>query len=569
MPTIPPQKILVFCPPFDGHLNVIKRLTGSDKCHFQWKIVITGWTNVPVETANYGCDIAMLAKSALAETDPALWTLPRAAELLEACIDIAREYQPDLIFYDFFSIEGSLVGQLLDIPAWSSIPAFMGRFEDLDYLTKKLSSKDNIAAMRDLHKRYGLTINPKKLEMISDGIHIPGEVNIVWSYPSVTPADFMAHRQKRHYVFVGSVFSPTTPNRSPSVSARPIIYLSFGTVVMNNLWNQRAEVREGLTVFFGELAKIWQNRNWDVVFVTQGKEVLTQYPKNWHVVENVNQFEVLNRSSVFVTHGGSNSFHEAILAQTPMVVVPFFGDQPLVAQTVAKLGIGSNLVPGVSIDTRAPRDYLQHGLAQAVDVTVKEILSNNAYTNSLELLNLAHTDIYSLLARQIRFEEGDLLFGTNVARQKYVTKHNLQEEFTILEFKAFAELAPHDYSLPRIIDIYHDVILNDDYFKTDNQSGRSVYIQHLREYKEFLDGETDFEKMCIKGIDYFTQYYNIHFILSDFTPSANRITKAEINYILENRHRLEGKVTFYRDVGGHWIPIPYSSISALLSRGAL
>gem|GEM_PF-1235722 len=569
MPTTLPPKILIFCPPFDGHLNVIKQLTGNGKCLFQWKIVITGWTNTPIETASPRGGVTVLAKSALGETDPALWTLPRAAELLEDCLDIARKYQPDLILYDFFSIEGNLVGALLGIPAWSSIPAFMGGFEDANYLAKKLASDDNIAAMRDLNKRYGLTIDPKELEMISDGIHIPGEVNIVWSYPSITPTDFMAHRQEKHYVFVGSAHTPTTTSRDLNAPARLAIYLSFGTVVMNNLWNQQAEIREGLTVFFSELAKIWQDRPWDVVFVTQGKEILSHYPDNWRVVKIANQFEALNRSSVFVTHGGSNSFHEAVLAQTPMVVVPFFGDQPLVARTVAKLGLGLNIVPSATIDTHAPRDYLRHGLAQAVDAAVEEILSDGSYKEAARDINLAHTDVYSLLARRIKFTEGDLLYGTNVARQRYVTQHDLQKEFTILEFKAFSELAPYDYSLPRIIDIYHDVILNDKYFEKDSRSGRSVYAQHLEEYRQFLDGETEFEKMCIKGLDYFTQYYNVHFILSDFDPTINRITKAEISYILENKQRFEGKVTFYKELHGHWIPVPYSSVSASLSVGTL
>jgi UDP:flavonoid glycosyltransferase YjiC (YdhE family) len=43
---------------------------------------------------------------------------------------------------------------------------------------------------------------------------------------------------------------------------------------------------------------------------------------------------------VMLTHGGANTFHEAVLSGIPLLVSPGFGDQASVAQVAAKLGIG-------------------------------------------------------------------------------------------------------------------------------------------------------------------------------------------------------------------------------------
>jgi UDP:flavonoid glycosyltransferase YjiC (YdhE family) len=46
---------------------------------------------------------------------------------------------------------------------------------------------------------------------------------------------------------------------------------------------------------------------------------------------------------VMLTHGGANTFHEAVMAGLPLLVWPVFGDQESVACTVAKLGVGASI----------------------------------------------------------------------------------------------------------------------------------------------------------------------------------------------------------------------------------
>jgi len=54
------------------------------------------------------------------------------------------------------------------------------------------------------------------------------------------------------------------------------------------------------------------------------------------------QLELLERTSVFVTHGGANSIHEALELEVPLIVVPMFKDQPSNADAVARCGAGDS-----------------------------------------------------------------------------------------------------------------------------------------------------------------------------------------------------------------------------------
>ena len=66
-----------------------------------------------------------------------------------------------------------------------------------------------------------------------------------------------------------------------------------------------------------------------------------QVPSNAFCVNSFAQVELLRSGiDVFVTHGGQNSFTEALSCGTPVVVCPGFGDQEINASKALRLGVG-------------------------------------------------------------------------------------------------------------------------------------------------------------------------------------------------------------------------------------
>jgi MGT family glycosyltransferase len=377
------MKILVFSPPFLGHLNILKKMVENNK-DIEFKIIITGWNNVTVDGETN------IHKSILKETDPALWTFKRVYELLDDCLEITKEYSPDLIIYDFFSLEAYFVGRLLNIPAWASIPSMLGPNDKEDYLKSKLEVSDNQEYLKKLEDKYGIIV--KDIEMISDGLYVPEKINLVWSYPEIITKDFMQGRKENTFYFLGNY-------NLYKKQEKEIIYFSLGTVVMDNLWNQQEETREKLKEFILAVSEGLKDEK--VVFVTQGKQVLENYPKNWQIEEKVNQVEFLSRAKIFITHGGSNSFHESVLQKVPMIVIPFFGDQILTGQRVENLKIGINLGTDNSIDTKKSKQFLDKELAQKVILAVRELLDNSKYQTNINNLKLTNDNLTDIIRKQL------------------------------------------------------------------------------------------------------------------------------------------------------------------------
>jgi len=374
------MKILIYSPPFKGHLNVLKQLIEKHE-EYEFKLIITTWNNLLVDGE------INLAKSELKETDPCLWTFSRVYELMNDSISIAKEYKPDLIIYDFFSLEGKFTADILKLPSWCSIPALLGPNDKQEYIAQKLSNKINVEFIKKITDKYGIDI--KNIELVSDGFFIPGDVNLIWSYPELTPFNFMFNRQKRNYYFIGNYNNEIKRDKDT-------IYFSLGTVVMHNLWNQQEKTQIAVRNFVQIIANELKNEK--VLFLTQGKKVLDKYPDNWEIKNTVDQVQVLSRSKIFITHGGNNSYHEAVLQKVPMVVIPFFGDQILVAQKIQELKIGINLNQDTSIDTHKSKTFLNKQLALKTVNAVKEILNNFSYQNNLDNLKLSCSNFSDILS---------------------------------------------------------------------------------------------------------------------------------------------------------------------------
>jgi UDP:flavonoid glycosyltransferase YjiC (YdhE family) len=154
-------------------------------------------------------------------------------------------------------------------------------------------------------------------------------------------------------------FEPGNPLASKDLikaDGDKLVYASLGTTFNNNIeiFEKIIEAfRFSDTDFEGSKVKPGQIK----VLVATGKEVYAKFQEkikteNFVVPANVllhpfvPQLDVLARASLFITHAGMNSASEAIRYAVPVVCLPLFVDQPLVAvRLVDELKLGKRYEP--------------------------------------------------------------------------------------------------------------------------------------------------------------------------------------------------------------------------------
>uniref|UniRef100_A0A7S2D241 UDP-glycosyltransferases domain-containing protein n=1 Tax=Alexandrium andersonii TaxID=327968 RepID=A0A7S2D241_9DINO len=110
-------------------------------------------------------------------------------------------------------------------------------------------------------------------------------------------------------------------------------------------------------------------------------------PANCTAAVRVDQLQVLERASVFVTHCGMNSCSESLSKTVPVVAVPFFGDQIENAERFEELGCGvvQRYTQGYHFSSQWNPDYsriTEDSLASAIG----SILNDPSYSTAIKAL---------------------------------------------------------------------------------------------------------------------------------------------------------------------------------------
>ncbi len=138
---------------------------------------------------------------------------------------------------------------------------------------------------------------------------------------------------------------------------KKIVYISLGTIANTNI------------EFYKNCFEALGSREDLIVIMSVGKKInindLGQVPQNFKVYTYVPQLEVLKKVDLFITHGGMNSSSEGLYNYVPLIVVPQFGDQPVVAKRVEELGAGVPLMMDIS--------------PSAIENAVNKILADDSY----------------------------------------------------------------------------------------------------------------------------------------------------------------------------------------------
>ena len=142
-----------------------------------------------------------------------------------------------------------------------------------------------------------------------------------------------------------------------NINNKKLIFISLGTIENKN------------KEFYEDCFEALGVRNDLNVIMSIGKRIdikeLGKIPENFNVYNYVPQLEVLKQVDLFITHGGMNSLSEGLYNNLPLIVVPQFGDQALVAKRVEELGAGIALMDNIN--------------SGSINEAVDKILSNDSY----------------------------------------------------------------------------------------------------------------------------------------------------------------------------------------------
>jgi MGT family glycosyltransferase len=262
--------------------------------------------------------------------------------ILPTLLEEIRAIGPDYLLIDSMAMWGALVQQVLKIPAITISSVFVTYpqmpVEQMIRMNYQHLPKEVLLNGIDaLHRYFEIS---QRIDR-QYGTQCP---NIVGAFSNAQPLNILFTSRdfhpggevfyEDHYKFVG----PSVGLRAEAVdfpfaqlSGAPLLYISLGTI-----FNEQPDFYNACFAAFGDTP-------YQVVMATGDKidpSALAAVPANFIVQPYVPQLEILQRTALFITHGGMNSTSEALLYGVPLLVVPQHGDQFLVASRVVEVGAG-------------------------------------------------------------------------------------------------------------------------------------------------------------------------------------------------------------------------------------
>lgn len=267
--------------------------------------------------------------------------------------DEFQSFKPDVVYTDSICFWGKLNAWKYDVPMVVSTSTFA--FNQMSSQYVKISLKE----LADMI--FGLSKISKELRKLKPyGYHVRNALSLVQSDNNTdsivyTSRHFQPYVESfsDHYAFVGpSVFSKVEPDKE---KPKPLVYISMGTVI-----NDRPD-------FYSRCIEALKDQDAKII-ISCGKMVNLKTPEglanNVQLYPYVDQFDILSKADVFITHCGMNSVSESLYMATPMVLYPQTGEQRAVARRVVEIGA---------------RIMLSEDSAKGIHSAVQEILNNNTY----------------------------------------------------------------------------------------------------------------------------------------------------------------------------------------------
>ena len=267
-------------------------------------------------------------------------------EIIPAILSDVTADRPDYIIFNSLCVWGKCIAQILRVPAVSSVttlarPRSILHREVLASLlpVMPIMIQQSFEGQKELAKFQAIT------RQLHETYHIPrpqlgdvynnlAELNIVYSTRQlqIFPNSF-----DDTFKFVGPFLgihaeAPSFP--FDELGDEPVIYISLGTV-----FNDKGD-------FYRLCLEAFANLDYHVVMSIGNRIDSTQLgtiPENFIVRPFVPQVQLLQRTTLFITHSGMNSVSEGLSAGVPLLMIPQAADQLFIARRVQKLGAGKML----------------------------------------------------------------------------------------------------------------------------------------------------------------------------------------------------------------------------------
>lgn len=254
----------------------------------------------------------------------------------ETIVAVGKEY--DLLIYEFFTFTAYAAAKQIGINVVRQFSTFALNKENISSI---LVSKNQEVKM--LNNKFIRKLMTKMVcgriplimsDLISEIAEVPVEHNIVY-----TVREFQINNTSfdDRYCFVGPVMGKKRCEVEIPYEKmeNAIVYISMGT-----LQNEQLAIYKKCIEAFG-------NRSDLSVIMSIGKntdmQALGTIPENFYVYSFVPQLEVLERSTIFISHGGMNSVNEGLYYANRFLVIPMDMDQYAVAERVSQLKLGYSM----------------------------------------------------------------------------------------------------------------------------------------------------------------------------------------------------------------------------------
>jgi MGT family glycosyltransferase len=285
--------------------------------------------------------------------DLGLMLVDTAEHLIDVVRAEVRRESPDVLLYSKFMAAPKVVARAHGVPAacLTTGYVFHPRLALGGDKAAAAPSMANVAAIRRFMQRarrfYARTLDGGA--DVNDIFVNEGDATIVLGLEAFQPGRASLSSSVS---FVG----PTIPAPRGDKSYE-VIYVSLGSIFTAN--------REFFAVCLDALSAMPAR----AIVSLSDRLSPGEFP---HVAPNiellafVRQIDVLQRASVFVTHGGASGAYEAIQSGTPMVVIPQIPEQVFHGRKIEELGLGRCIEPGTLTVTRLRE-------------TVRQVMDDDAY----------------------------------------------------------------------------------------------------------------------------------------------------------------------------------------------